>query len=131
MPDAPLRGKIPIMMHEEQLPTWLWVDALIRRAQVAGAACFVVQKGDRERGDVLIKVSDLHGGARAYVPRTSMENERVFSDVRLQGVGESDSDVEDYIRRARSRDSDLWVLEIEDREGRHFLTEPVESPDGE
>ena len=60
-----------------------------------------------------------------------MENERVFSDVRLQGVGESDSDVEDYIRRARSRDSDLWVLEIEDREGRHFLTEPVESPDGE
>lgn len=119
------------MMQEERLPTWLWVDALIRRAQVAGAACFVIQTGDRSRGDVLIKVSDLHGGARAYVPRTSMDGERIFSDVRLQGIGGSDDDVEQYVQRARARDSDLWVLEIEDREGRHFLTEPVESPDGE
>ncbi|MEO0786090.1 MAG: DUF1491 family protein, partial [Pseudomonadota bacterium] len=26
---------------------------------------------------------------------------------------------------ARARDSDLWVVEIEDRDGRHFLTERV------
>ena len=118
-------------MQEERLPSWLWVDALIRRAQVAGAACFVVQKGDRSRGDVLIKVADLHGGAWAYVPRTNMEGERIFTDVRLQGIGAQESEVEDYVSRARARDPDLWVLEIEDREGRHFLTEPVESPDEE
>ncbi|MGB3624526.1 MAG: DUF1491 family protein [Henriciella sp.] len=116
------------MTYEERLPSWLWVDALIRRAQSAGASCFVLQKGDRERGDVLIKVADLKGGARAYVPRTSMEGMRIFSDVRLQGIGDSESDIDAYVGRARQRDSDLWVLEIEDRDGRHFLTEDVELP---
>ena len=116
------------MFQEDRLPTGVWVDALIRRAQTAGASCFVLQKGDRERGDVLIKVADLKGGARAYVPRTSMEGTRIFSDVRLQGVGESESEIDDYVGRARSRDPDMWVVEIEDRGGQHFLTEPVEEP---
>ncbi len=116
-------------MQEDRLPSWLWVDALIRRVQVAGAAAFVVQKGDHDRGDVLIKVSDLHGGARAYVPRTSMDGERIFSDLRLQGVGEAESEIDAYIGRRREQDPDLWIIEIEDREARHFLTEPVESPD--
>jgi hypothetical protein len=30
------------------------------------------------------------------------------------------------IVRARSRDADLWIVEIEDRQGRHFLTEPTD-----
>ena len=115
-------------MFEERLPTWLWVDALVRRVQVAGASCFILQKGDRERGDVIVKVADLQGGARVYVPRTSMEGTRIFSDVRLQGVGESEAEADDYVRRARSRDRDLWVIEIEDREARHFLTEEIEAP---
>ena len=45
---------------EDRLPSWLWVDALVRRVQVAGASCFIVQKGDRERGDVIIKVCTYH-----------------------------------------------------------------------
>ncbi|WP_300379244.1 DUF1491 family protein [Henriciella sp.] len=116
-------------MQEERLPSWIWVDALIRRVQAAGAACFVVQSGDRERGDVLVKVADLAGMARGYVPRTSMEGVRVFSDLRLQGIGESEADIDSYVARTRARDPDLWVLEIEDRQARHFITEPVETPD--
>ena len=116
-------------MQEERLPSWVWADALIRRAQSAGASCFVVQKGDAERGDVLVKVADLKGGARAYVPRMSMEGARIFVDVRLQGIGGSEAEVDDYVTRTRQRDPDLWVLEIEDRDARHFLTEPVEAPE--
>lgn len=113
-------------LFEERLSTSVWVDALVRRVQVAGSAAFVLQKGDASRGDVLIKVSDLQGEAAVFAPRTSMEGKRVFVDLRIQGVGPIEADVDDYVRKAKSRDGDLWVVEIEDRDKRHFLTEPVE-----
>ncbi|MEO1538709.1 MAG: DUF1491 family protein [Pseudomonadota bacterium] len=113
-------------MFEERLPTKVWVEALVRRVQLAGASAFVLQRGDDARGDVLIKVSQLDGTARAYVPRTSMQGTRIFVDLEGQGVGPEETQVDEYLRRTGERDQDLWIIEIEDREGRHFLTEPVE-----
>lgn len=110
----------------ERLPARLWIDALIRRAQLAGSSAFVTQHGDDDRGDVLLKVARLDGTAAAYVPSTSLEGERVFLNLLIQGVGPDEASVDEYVRRAKSRDSDLWIIEIEDREGRTFLTEPVE-----
>ena len=113
-------------MFDERLPTKVWVEALVRRAQVEGASAFILQRGDASRGDVLIKVADLSGGACAYVPRTSMEGTRVFVNLESQNVGPDEASVDEYVRRARARDSDLWIVEIEDRAARHFLTEPIE-----
>lgn len=113
-------------MFEDRLPTSVWVDALIRRAQVAGASGFILHKGDAARGDVIVKVTNMQGVARAYAPRTNMDGERVFVDLRLQNIGTDEHDIDAYIAKARARDCDLWVVEIEDRELRHFLTEPVE-----
>ena len=39
---------------------------------------------------------------------------------------ETESDLDAYVERARRIDPDLWVVEIDDGQGRHFLTEPVE-----
>ena len=113
-------------MFDERLPTKVWVDALVRRAQVAGAAAFVLQRGEASRGDVLVKVANLSGQAQVFAPRTSMEGTRIFVDLESQGVGPDEAGVDEYIARARDRDRDLWVIEIEDRDARHFLTEPVE-----
>jgi len=113
-------------MFDERLPTRVWVEALMRRAQVAGASAFVLQRGEDSRGDVLIKVANLSGEAHAFVPRTSMQGTRVFVDLVAQGVGPEEADIDAYVARARERDRDLWIVEIEDRDGRHFLTEPVE-----
>lgn len=116
-------------MFDERLPTKLWIEALMRRAQVAGASAFVLQTGDASRGDVLIKVADLSGGGRVFAPRTNMDGLRVFVDLSVQGVGPDEASADDYLRKTKDRDRDLWVVEIEDREGRHFLTEPTESPE--
>ncbi|MFN4184371.1 MAG: DUF1491 family protein [Hyphomonas sp.] len=110
----------------ERLPARLWTDALIRRASLAGASAFVLQHGDDDRGDVLVKVARLDGTAAAYVPSMSLEGERIFLNLAVQGIGPQEAAVDEYVRRAKARDSDLWIIEIEDREGRHFLTEPVE-----
>jgi hypothetical protein len=110
----------------ERLPARLWTDALIRRASLAGASAFVLQHGDDERGDVLIKVARLDGTAAAYTPSMNLGGERIFLNLAVQGIGPDERAVDDYVRRAKARDSDLWIIEIEDRQGRHFLTEPVE-----
>ena len=115
---------------DARLPTWIWVDALLARVRDAGAAAFVTQKGDRERGDVLVKVATLDRMARAFAKRTNMDGVSVFVDLAVQGVGPDEAGVDDYVVRAKERDSDLWIIEIEDRAGRHFLTEPVEGKEG-
>ncbi|MEM1391671.1 MAG: DUF1491 family protein [Pseudomonadota bacterium] len=114
-------------MFDSRLPTAIWTDALIRRVQTGGAGVFIIQKGEATRGDVLLKVATLDGQARAYRPQTNMAGDRVFLDLTAQGIGPDENQIDTYLSKAKARDSDLWIIEIEDREGRHFLTEPVET----
>ena len=109
----------------DRLATFIWAEALIRRVQIGGASAFVLQKGDRERGDVLIKVARLDGRA-AYLARTPMSfEEDSFDWLPKSGEWADEREVNEIIERRKSSDRDLWVIEIEDREGRHFLNERV------
>jgi hypothetical protein len=106
------------------LSTDVWVAALIRRAESAGAFAVVVRKGDARAGAVLVKALDRpHGTARLYAEATRMDGERIW----MQPVAsDQEPDLDAYAARAARVDPDLWVVEIDDRQGRHFLTEPVE-----
>jgi len=110
---------------EPRLKTSIWVQALIRRAEVNGASAFVARKGEPDAGAVVVKVSPLNGTALVWSSSYGREGERRW--IRATGTDfVSDSDAEAYITRARARDADLWVIEIEDRKGRDFLTESKE-----
>ena len=102
----------------------IWVAALIRRAELGGAFGVVVRKGDARAGSVLIKVLNRgQGTARLYAEATRGDGEKVWMRPNLSEV---EADLDAYIDRAAKVDPDIWVVEIEDRDGRHFLTEPVE-----
>ena len=107
------------------LSTDVWVGALIRRAEQAGAFAVVVRKGDPRAGAVLVKVlARASGETRLYASAVRGEGETVW----MQPLSaQAEPDVDAYIERSRRIDPDIWVVEIEDREGRHFLTERVES----
>ena len=111
---------------EPRLKTSIWVSALIRRAEVNGASAFVARKGEPDSGSVVVKVSPLNGTALVWSSSYGNDGERRW--IRATGEGfVPDADAEAYIARARSRDADLWVIEIEDRRGRDFLTEAREA----
>jgi hypothetical protein len=106
------------------LSTDLWVAALIRRAEQAGAFAVVSRKGDPRAGAVLVKlINRREGWARLYAEAVRGDGERVW----MQPANARDEDgVDAYVARSRRIDPDLWVVEIDDAKGRHFLTEPVE-----
>jgi hypothetical protein len=91
------------------LKTKFWVDALIRRAELGLASVYVIRRGDEDAGSVLVKDD---------------QGERVWS--RRAETDEASLDA--WCHKRADQDPDLWVIEIEDRHGRHFLTEPVELP---
>ena len=101
-----------------------WVGALIRRAELGGAFVVVVRKGDPRAGAVLVKVLDRRAGtARLYAEAVRADGERFW----MHPAGSEDErDLDQYLERAARIDPDLWVVEIEDNQGRHFLTEPVD-----
>lgn len=108
-----------------KLVTSLWVSALIRRAEVAGAFATVARRGDETAGAVLVKVYDpLARTARLYAEALAgAEGERRWMQPHPQAT---ESELDAYADRQARFDPDIWVVEIEDRQGRTFLTEPVE-----
>jgi hypothetical protein len=106
------------------LSTDVWVAALIRRAELGGAFPVVARKGDVRAGSVLVKV--LHrreGTARLFSEATRGDGERVW----MQPVASTvEAELDGYVARTVRNDPDVWVVEIDDAQGRHFLTEPVE-----
>ena len=100
----------------------LWVGALLRRVEQAGSFAYVARKGDARYGSVIVKVVNLRTREACVLREATKGDETVWMKP-TSSLTESDLDA--YIARQIQYDPDLWVVEIEDVEGRHFLTEPV------
>ena len=101
----------------------VWVAALIRRAEIGGAFAAVARRGDPRAGTVIVKVFDTTSRrARLYSEAFGPDGERLW----MQPVeSEQESELDAYLERQLRYDPDLWIVEIEDRQGRHFITEKV------
>ncbi|WP_112321810.1 DUF1491 family protein [Oceanibium sediminis] len=102
-----------------RLTAEFWVQAYLTRLRLADIPAFVVARGDATAGAVLIKQSPLDGSARAYTRQYDGTGARVWSTL-AEG---DEAEVDAAIARQRGYDPDLWVIEVEDRAGRHLLEE--------
>jgi hypothetical protein len=104
-----------------RLASGLWVQAYLWRAQAAGLAVYVVARGDATAGAVAVKCATLDGQAVAYQrvldPATGARVWTRFAEG-------AEAAVDAALARARARDPDLWVIAVEDRQGRTLLDEP-------
>ncbi len=101
-----------------RLTSRFWVDAYLTRLRMFDIPAFVVAHGDDTGGAVLVKLSTLDGKAvlyqRSFDLMTGLRN---WAEL----AGGSDVDVDASIDRQRGFDPDVWVIEVEDRQGRHLL----------
>ena len=103
-----------------RLTARFWVDAYITRLRLSDIPCFVVSHGDDTAGAVLVKLNTLDGRAVAHQRSFDlMSGERAWV-VLSEGA---EPGVDAAIARQREFDPDLWVIEVEDRAGRHMLGE--------
>ncbi|TDL90626.1 DUF1491 family protein [Meridianimarinicoccus aquatilis] len=104
-----------------RLAAGLWVQAYIRRLQLADIPAYVIAKGDATAGSVIVKVARLDGTAVAKSRSFDMETGARIWMVLADGP---EQDVDASLTRQRSFDPDLWIIEIESRDGRDLLDEP-------
>jgi len=101
-----------------RLTARFWVDAYLARLRMFDIPAFVVAHGDDTGGAVLVKLATLDGNAVLFQRSFDlMSGERVWVEL-AKGL---ERDVDDAVARQRGFDPDLWVIEVEDRAGRHLL----------
>jgi hypothetical protein len=108
-----------------RLKTNIWVAAYLRRCQGAGVFGAVRRRGAEEAGAVFVKVALMDGNALLFTPapQTVYDDvrpiDRFFVPVSPQPVPEAS--VEERLAKEIRFDPDAWIIETEDKEGRHFL----------
>ncbi|SHG78188.1 DUF1491 family protein [Bradyrhizobium erythrophlei] len=108
-----------------RLKSSIWVAGYLRRCQTEGIFGAVRRRGAEEAGAVFVKVALLDGNAMLYAPAPqtvyddSRPIERLFAATSPQPVPEAS--VEERLAKEIRFDPDVWIVETEDRAGRHFL----------
>ena len=97
-----------------------WVRAYLRRLELANIPAYVAARGDATAGAVLVKCATLDGRATVYIRSFDLTTgDRAWVALREGPEPEVDA----AISRQRRTDPDLWVIEVEARDGRTLLDE--------
>jgi hypothetical protein len=108
-----------------RLKSGIWVAAYIRRCQVEGVQAVLRRRGAEDAGAVFIKVSKLDGTADVYgpAPQSAFDEARPADRAFIRSLKTpgTEADAEAYLARQIKFDSDIWIVEVEDRAGRNFL----------
>jgi len=105
-------------LDDERLPSHVWIMAQIRRCNADGISAMVVRKGDSQTGTLLLKINQFEIGCRILTQARDLDGVLGWMAA-FDGEPVLELEADSYIGRAMSRDPDLWVVEIEDRDGRN------------
>lgn len=109
---------------DPRLKSALQVQAIVRRHDQLAIPVFVRRKGDAVAGTILIKLNRRDLGCTVLNQARGPEGQPLW----MRGTGADLVDeptAEAYIARQARRDPDLWVIEIEQRDGAIQLDEAI------
>ncbi|MDD3182846.1 MAG: DUF1491 family protein [Alphaproteobacteria bacterium] len=110
----------------DDLPTNLRISVQIRIAAKQGIPMMVVHKGDPNSGAIYLKSNRLDGTAEVFSQIRTNEGLAWLSATEGKGMPEREAD--DYLAQQLDFDPDMWIIEIEDRQGRHWFPEKILTP---
>lgn len=95
-----------------RMPTHLWVEAKIRELSSQCIGVYVIQKGERNNGTVLLKISNMKGQCKLLVQQRNLDGDLEWVNALSTEVIE-EVKADEYVKRSISRDPDQWVIEVE------------------
>jgi hypothetical protein len=111
------------MTPTPRLKAGIFVRALIRRVQVEGASAFVIRSGAEEAGSIILKVAKLDGSVLVLNQARNARGDLIWAQALGGWVDEARA--AQWCDKQVKFDPDVWIVEIEDREGRAFVDEQI------
>ena len=109
-----------------RLKTSIRVGALLRRAQGEGAFAAILRRGDADAGALWVTVRQGSKLSR-YTEQMSFTGGRQW----YEDGPFDEAELSLKVNKAVDRDPDLWIVEIEDAQGRAFLDGELAKPETE
>ena len=94
------------------------MQAHLRRCSIDAMPAALLRRGEPERGTVLLKLNQIEAGCRILTQARDLDG-RLGWLAALGGKLVAEAEADAYIARAVERDPDLWVIEIENPDGRN------------
>lgn len=107
-----------------RLKSEIWVKAYVRRTSSSGRQAYIVRHGDDDAGAIFIRINRLDGTSLLFGPAPAsldvMQSDRRWVAA-FKGAPRPDAEIDAYLAREARNDPDLWIVEVEARDGAHGL----------
>ena len=96
-------------MASLRITTEFWVSILRKRLENHAIPIFIIQKGEKRAGAIIIRISNRFGKSKLLVQAPSLDGERRWVEL----MERSDPEIEETLQKQKEFDADLWIIEIE------------------
>ncbi len=92
----------------------------MRAVQSAGGFAMLLQKGDADYGAILVAAMEKGANLRIFERLPSLDGAPEWQLVGAQSA-ENQQEIEQYLARRRTREPDLWMIELDIAQVERFI----------
>ncbi len=102
-----------------RLKSEIWVQAFLRKCNGWGKFCTIAHKGAAEAGAIFIIINRLDGRFHLFGPAPGAAYNEIGDRRFIEELAfpAAEADVLALLARRKQYDSDIWIVEVEDRTG--------------
>ncbi len=110
-------------MRTHRLKTYIWVQSKQRLCKQNNLPIYIIHKGERKAGAVIVKINLLDGRSRVFSQINNLDGGLTWQSLSTNNEPIPEKQANEYITKQRSIDPDLWIIEVEDTQGKFKLGE--------